>query len=315
LVKIKKTIFLNKKNLNKIKMPKINKFLMGLVLLTLLSSCVSKKKFINLQGEKDQLQQMLDANKKLLADCNDEKAKLMDNLSKGKTDLEMSSKTVKSLEEQIKFLKDNNTNLLNRLQDLSIISQSGAESIKRSLDAMNEKDKYIKNLTTSMAKKDSLNLALVTNLKRSLADVNDQDVQIEVRKGVIFISISDKLLFKSGSDNINAAAKTVLAKVAKVLNDNSELDILVEGHTDNVPMQASGGMKDNWDLSAMRATAVVRELQNKYAVAPARMTAGGRSEFVPKVPNTSVEGKSSNRRTEIVILPKLDQFFQLSTPK
>jgi chemotaxis protein MotB len=196
------------------------------------------------------------------------------------------------------------------MSDLSVISQSGAENIKKSLEAINEQNKYIKDLTGKVQAKDSLNLALVVNLKRSLSDMNDEDVTIEVKKGVVYISLSDKMLFKSGSYDILPRAETVLGKIAKVVNDHRELEILVEGHTDNVPINTSC-LKDNWDLSAMRATAVVRSLQKKYGVAPERMTAGGRSEFVPKAANATADGKSLNRRTEIVILPKLDQFFQL----
>ncbi|MBL7830477.1 MAG: OmpA family protein [Saprospiraceae bacterium] len=292
----------------------MKKLILGVLVLGLMTSCVSKKKFVALQSEKDQLMQSLESNKKLLNDCNDEKSKLMSDLSAKGVEITGANKQIKSLEDQISNLQNNNTNLLKRLEDLSIISQSGAESIKKSLDAMNEKDKYIKNLTTSMQRKDSMNMALVMNLKRSLGSINDEDVQIEVKKGVVYISISDKMLFTSGSANINASAQDVLSKVAKVVNDHNDLDILVEGHTDNVPMTGAC-ITDNWDLSAKRATAVVRTLQNKYKVDPARMTAGGRSEYVPKAPNTTADGKKANRRTEIIILPKLDQFFQLMTPQ
>ncbi len=291
----------------------MKKVLFGFLLIGLMTSCVSKKKFTALQSEKDQLMQMLENNKKLLADCNDEKAKLTADLSAKGQEAANATKQIKSLEDQIASLNNNNTNLLKRLEDLSIISQAGAESIKKSLDAMNDKDKYIKNLTSSMARKDSLNLALVMNLKKSLADVNDSDVQIEVKKGVVYISISDKMLFQSGSSMINTSAQNVLAKVAKVLNDHKDLDILVEGHTDNVPI-STDDIKDNWDLSAKRATAVVRTLQNKYKVDPSRLTAGGRSEYSPKTSNATADGKKLNRRTEIIILPKLDQFFQMLAP-
>jgi chemotaxis protein MotB len=214
------------------------------------------------------------------------------------------------LEKENEYLKTTNTSLLDRLSDLSVISQSGAENIKKSLETLNEQNKYIKDLTGKMQAKDSMNLALVVNLKRSLSDVNDEDITIEVKKGVVYISLSDKMLFQSGSYNIQPKAEAVLGKIAKVVNDHNELDILVEGHTDNVPINTAC-LKDNWDLSAMRATAVVRTLQKKYGVAPERMTAGGRSEFVAKASNATADGKSLNRRTEIVILPKLDQFFQL----
>jgi chemotaxis protein MotB len=146
-----------------------------------------------------------------------------------------------------------------------------------------------------------------------LADVNDQDITVEVKKGVVYISISDKLLLKSGSAIINKSAEGVVEKIATVLNDHTDLDILVEGHTDNVPI-ATDCIKDNWDLSAHRATAVVRLLQKKYEVAPDRMTAGGRGEFIPKASNESAEGRAQNRRTEIIVLPDLEQFFRLNTP-
>jgi chemotaxis protein MotB len=164
-----------------------------------------------------------------------------------------------------------------------------------------------------MRTKDSLNLALVMNLKKSLIDITDEDVNIEVKKGVVYISISDKLLFKSGSSEISQRAEEVLGKIARVLNDQKQLDILVEGHTDTDPI-STGCITDNWDLSVKRATTVVRYLQTKHSINPERMTAGGRSEFVPKTSNSTVEGKTINRRTEIIVLPQLDQFFQLLEP-
>jgi chemotaxis protein MotB len=215
--------------------------------------------------------------------------------------------------QQLEYFRNTNTNLLDRLADLSIVSKSGAESIKKSLEALNDQNMYIKDLTSSIRQRDSLNLALVMNLKRSLADVGDEDITIEVKKGVVYISISDKLLFKSGSAEISARAEAVLGKIARVLNDHNDLEILVEGHTDNVPI-ATACLTDNWDLSVKRATSVVRTLQTKHGIAPERMTAGGRSEYIPKETNTTPEGRQANRRTEIIILPELDQFFQLLEP-
>ena len=194
-----------------------------------------------------------------------------------------------------------------------MVSKSGAESIKKSLEALNEQNRYIKNLTTSMQRKDSLNLVLLMNLKRSLNNFDDEDVTIEVKKGVVYISISDKMLFKSGSYKINDKAREVISKIAKIVNDHTELDILIEGHTDNVPIQTEC-MLDNWDLSVKRATSIVRLMQNEYNVQPQRMTAGGRSEYIPKKTNKTSEGRTINRRTEIIILPELDQFFKLLEP-
>ncbi len=220
---------------------------------------------------------------------------------------------LKELEDQVEFLKKNNNNLLDRMSDLSVISKEGSESIKKSLEMMNVQGGQIRDLNSSIQRKDSLNMALVLNLKRSLQDVSDEDVQIEVKKGVVYVSLSDKMLFKSGSSEINTQAETVLAKVAKILNDYKEIEILIEGHTDNVPI-ATDKFSDNWDLSVLRATSVARTLQKKYGVEPVRLIAGGRGEYLPKVANDSPANRSLNRRTEIIITPKLDQFFNLYTP-
>lgn len=219
----------------------------------------------------------------------------------------------KSLEQQMEYFKSTNTDLLARLSDLSVVSKSGAESIKKSLEALNEQNKYIKDLTSSIQRKDSINLVLVMNLKRSLDNFEDEDINIEVKKGVVYVSISDKMLFRSGSYNISSRAEEVIGKIAKIINDHKELDILVEGHTDNVPISTEC-MVDNWDLSVKRATSIVRLMQTKFAVQPIRMTAGGRSEYLPKTTNATAEGRAVNRRTEIIILPKLDQFFELLEP-
>jgi chemotaxis protein MotB len=204
--------------------------------------------------------------------------------------------------------------VLGQLKDLSVLSATQAESVKKSLDNIGSKDAYIQDLQSAMARKDSLNMALVMNLKSALSDVNDKDVNIQVEKGVVFINISDKLLFESGSSIVSKGALTVLGKVAQVLNANPTLDILVEGHTDSVPIKNSC-VVDNWDLSAKRATSVTRILQNSYNIDPVRMTAGGKSQYSPLVSNDSPEGRASNRRTRIVILPQLDQFFKLLEKK
>ncbi len=275
--------------------------------LTLLSSCAASKK------TKAELANLQLAHEKTLADLNncDKKTTDLQGTLKNR-DAELASKVgqMNDLQSQIDYLKKTNTNLLDRMSDLSVVSKSGAESIKKSLETLNEQTKYVNNINTSIRSKDSLNLALVMNLKRSLADINDQDVQVEVKKGVVYVSISDKLLFNSGKFDVNPQAENVLGKVAKVVNDHNELDILVEGHTDAVPF-VSGVLRDNWDLSVLRATAVSRVLQTKFGVAPARLTAGGRGEYAPKDDNATAEGRKVNRRTEIILTPKLDQFFNL----
>ncbi len=214
------------------------------------------------------------------------------------------------LEQQIQHLQGTNSSLLDRMADLSIVSRAGAESINESLKSLSQQYDFIQDLTTKMQSKDSLNLALVMNLKRSLADINDDDVQVEVRGGLVHVSISDKMLFQSGSARINSAAQRVLGKIANILGDHNDLELIVEGHTDDVPIHNSC-MEDNWDLSVKRATSVVRALEEEHYVDPARMTAAGRSEFKPKADNGNATGRSQNRRTEIVITPKLDQFFKL----
>ncbi len=282
--------------------------------IAMMSSCVSKKKLAEAQSEysafKVSSENSIARVRTELRDCEVAKISAESDLKNKAVEIEAKAKQVKALEDQIDYLKKTNTNLLDRMSDLSIVSKAGAESIKKSLETLNDQSKYIKDLNSSVQRKDSLNLALVMTLKRSLADINDEDVTVEVKKGVVYISISDKLLFQSGSALINSKAEVVLEKVSKVVNDHKELDILVEGHTDNVPI-STDCLKDNWDLSAKRATSVVRLLQTKFGIAPERMTAGGRSEYVPKEINTTEAGRKINRRTEIIVTTKLDQFFQM----
>lgn len=222
---------------------------------------------------------------------------------------------ITGLNKQLDFLKQNNNTMINQLKDLSVISSSQAQSIQKSLENIQSKDLYIQNLQSAIARKDSLNMALVMNLKGALNDINDQDVEIKVEKGVVFISISDKMLFKSGSYDVSDRAMDVLGKVAQVLNSKPDIEFMVEGHTDNVKIK-NNCIADNWDLSVKRATSVIRILQNKFGIDPKRMTAGGRGEYIPLQSNDTAEGKATNRRTRIVILPQLDQFFKLlETPQ
>jgi chemotaxis protein MotB len=273
--------------------------LISVLMILILTSCISQKKYADLQHKAENCDNEL-------KNVSNERLVLENNYANEK------SKT-KALESQVDYFKSTNTNLLDRLSDLSVVSKSGAESIKKSLEALNEQNAYIKDLTSSMQRKDSLNLALVMNLKRSLDDFDDADISIEVKKGVVYVSISDRMLFKSGSYTINTSAQEVIGKIAKIVNDHNELDILVEGHTDTVPIHTDC-MEDNWDLSTKRATSIVRLMQTNFNVLPERMTAGGRSEYIPKTTNKTAEGRAMNRRTEIIILPKLDQFFNLLTP-
>jgi chemotaxis protein MotB len=295
-----------------------------LFILALLSSCVSKKKFLEMQDGRDAAQKQYETLKMQFDECQSQAVRFQTNvenlrnqlglkeqeLAVSKNETENERNRIRALQEQINYLQQSNSNLLDRLSDLSVVSKTGAENIKKSLETLSKQGDYIKQLNTSMQRKDSVNLILVMNLKRSLEDVNDEDVTVEVKKGVVYISLSDKMLFRSGSSVINTRAEEVLGKIARVLKDHKDLDILVEGHTDTVPIKTAC-LEDNWDLSVKRATSVVRVLQVKHNVNPARMTAGGRSEYIPKADNSTERGRSINRRTEIIILPKLDQFFQL----
>lgn len=275
--------------------------------LILVSSCVSQKKFKKSLADYEALKtQCEDAKTQLqssLADCNKAKTELASKNSGLESE-------IASLNKQLEFLKQNNNQALKQLEDLSVISAAQAESIKKSLDNLGAKDNYIQSLQQQMARKDSLNMVLVMNLKGAVGNLDDQDINIKVDKGVVYIDISDKLLFKSGKYEVTDQAKTVLGKVAAVLQNQPDIEFMVEGHTDNVPY-ANGQLADNWDLSVKRATAVVRILQKQYGLDPAKMAAAGRGEYKPVADNSTKEGKAANRRTRIVILPQLDQFFKL----
>lgn len=209
------------------------------------------------------------------------------------------------------LLKDQNKALKSSLD--ACLSNSGKSSanIDKLVNEINASNSYIKHLISTNAKNDSLNLALSNKLKRSLDSVEDQDVQVKVLKGVVMISLSDKMLYNSGDYNILPAALNVLGKVAKVINDYDKYSVLIEGNTDNVALNSANLPKDNWDLSALRATSVAKVLQYQFGVEPSRITAGGRSEYNPKTTNMSISGRTENRRTEIIIMPKLDEFMKL----
>ena len=278
-----------------------------LIASVMLFSCVSTKKFDALNKKYDELNTSMTGVQGDLRTCRDEKSELERKRAASETDLD-------NLRKQNELLKENSNQALKQLENLSVISSTQAESIKKSMDNIGMKDLYIQDLQTQMAHKDSLNMALVMNIKGAIGNLDDKDINVKVDKGVVFIDISDKLLFKSGSYVITDRANEVLGKVALVLKNQPDIEFMVEGHTDNIPY-SKGILVDNWDLSAKRATAVVRILQKKYGLDPAKMSAAGRSEYVPLTSNDTPEGKASNRRTRIVILPQLDQFFKLLEPK
>jgi len=280
------------------------KLMVCLLAFIMIESCVSSRKY------KDQVSQVTkeksahDATKQDLDKCSNTVILDQKKIADLQAELALA-------QDQATFLKQNNTQALKQLENLSVISSSQAESIKKSMENMGMKDNMIFSLQTSLAQRDSLNMALVMNLKGAIGDLNDKDINIKVDKGVVYIDISDKMLFKSGSYNITDRASEVLGKVAMVLKNQKDIEFMVEGHTDNVPYKRGGDLIDNWDLSVKRATAVIRVLQEKYGLNPAKMTAAGRSEYQPLNDNETAEGKAANRRTRIVILPQLDQFFKL----
>ena len=261
----------------------------GLALLT--TGCVSKKKYAELEARNKQTEDLLNSATVKLNMCLDEKNKL--------------TYKAESLKNQNELLKENNQQLIHNMGNLTTLTQKGAENLEKSLESLREKD-----LRDAVTRRDSVNLALVQSLKGVLGNLDDQDVDIKVEKGVVFINISDKMLFSSGSYTISKNAKNVLEKVAKVVKNKPDFEFMVEGHTDDVRIKKDC-IRDNWDLSVMRATEIVRVLQNDFGIAPERMTAAGRSYYVPVASNTTAEGRAQNRRTRIVVLPKLDQFYTM----
>jgi chemotaxis protein MotB len=262
--------------------------------LVLLASCVSKKEYAALEARQQETQDLLNSATVKLNSCLEEKAS--------------ATTRVSSLQERIAELIKYKDELIQSSKDLTMLTQKGASNLEKSLESLKEKDLKINRLQDALTKKDSVTLALVTSLKKEVG-LDDQDIEINVEKGVVFISLSDKVLFKTGSYKITNRAKEILGKVATVINGKPDFEALVEGHTDNVPYK-NGVLIDNWDLSAKRATAIVRALV-ELGANPAQLIAAGRSEYVPLVPNDTPENKSTNRRTKIYVLPKIDQFYTM----
>jgi len=268
----------------------MTRWIFGIGALLMLSACISKKEYAALQATSDRHKEEF--------------------IQKDKEYGELAVQA-DAFKDNIALAERQNSNLQKALEACLNNSAQGSANITKLLDEVNKSNTYIKKLVESKFKNDSLNLYISNSLKRSLDNIDDEDVDVKVLKGVVFISLSDGLLYKSGSYDVLPSAESVLAKVAGIINDYQDYDVLVEGHTDNESFSGLGVIKDNWDLSAMRATSVVRFLQEKLNVAPERMTAGGRSEYNPKVSNDSEEGKAANRRTVIVVMPKLGQFLDL----
>ncbi len=262
----------------------------------LLTSCVSKKKYDDLQAQFDGVYQSKQSLSNELTKCNSDVASLQAQLD-GVKNLSQSDK------ESVRVLE-------NALDKCLNAQSSGSMNITKLIEQIDSSNKYIKQLINSKNKSDSLNLVLTNNLTKSLSREELKDIDVQVQKGVVFISLSDNMLYRSGSYEISPAANDVLSKIAKIIKDYPTYDVMVEGNTDNVPISREN-IRNNWDLSALRASSVVQALQTKHGVDPKRMTAGGRGEYNTVATNATPAGRNKNRRTEIIILPNLDQFMEL----
>ncbi len=287
----------------------------------LMTSCVTKKQFLSLQAELDAANkdlgicgQSLNEYMNRLAACDRERQSLT-------SDLRTIQNTIKLREEQLENMKDQLADCraqrdkqLTQVGDLTALSQSASENIRETLSQLERKDKYIHLLQAAKTKADSINLALSVNLKSVLKEgIEDEDVEVKVDKTVVFVNLSDKMLFESGSFKLTSRANEVLGKIAQIVESRPEVEVMVEGYTDNVPIKNSC-IDDNWDLSVKRATSVVRSLQTTHKIDPNRLIAAGRGEYNILASNATPEGRAANRRTRIIILPKLDQFYDLLNP-
>ena len=257
------------------------------------------------------------ASKKDLEDCRQNNLKLINsnkevfmNLQQSKEQLAAANARVQSLQEQLALSKAAYERLQQSLDKSLVNSSQSNISIEKLVDQINESNQYIRHLTDLKTKSDSLNLALTNKLTRSLSKEELRDVDVQVLKGVVYISLADNMLYKSGSYEINEHAAETLAKIAKIINDYQDYDVLIEGNTDNVPILRPN-IRNNWDLSCLRASSVVQALQNDYGVDPKRLTAGGRGQYNPLMSNDTEVGKQRNRRTQIIITPKLEEFLEL----
>lgn len=261
----------------------------ALCLLAGLGSCVSNKKYALLQQD-------YQITKESLIECN--------------ADSKNMRNTIDALQKQNDELRSGLASLKSSLDQSMANNQQGSANISKLVDEINASNKYIKELVSAKSKSDSLNVVLTNNLTRSLSRSELQDVDVKVLKGVVYISLADNMLYKSGSYDISPRAMDILGKIAKIIKDYKDYDVLIEGNTDNVPISREN-IRNNWDLSALRASSVVQALQNDFGIDPSRLTAGGRGEYNPVASNDTPEGRAMNRRTQIIITPNLDQFMDL----
>ena len=253
--------------------------------------------------------------KKTLENCQNENKELSSNYQNTKEQLAASQARVASLEDQVSQLKKDYSSIQSALDKSLTNANQNNISIDKLVDQINESNQYIRHLVEVKSKSDSLNLVLTNNLTRSLSKEEMKEVDVQVLKGVVYISLADNMLYQSGSYEVNSRAKETLSKIAKIITDYKDYDVLIEGNTDNVPVSTTSAkmknIRNNWDLSALRASSVVQYLQDNFGVNPKRLTAGGRGEYNPVTSNDTEVGKQRNRRTQIIITPKLDQFMDL----
>jgi len=286
-----------------------------------LGSCVSKKQLQLKQTELDAANadlgkcgvQLNDLMNRLSA-CEEEREGLRNDAKNAQSNLALREEQIKDLREQINDLRGQRDKQLGQVDDLTTLSKSASDNIKETLSQLQQKDKYIRLLQAAKTRADSINLALAVNLKGVLSQgIDDKDVEVKVDKTVVFINLSDKMLFQSGSATITPKASEVLGKIAKIIESRPGLEVMVEGYTDNQPINKPC-FEDNWDLSTKRSTAVIRVLQKNYKIDPNRLIAAGRGEYNALATNSTADGRATNRRTRIIIMPKLDQFYDLLNP-
>ncbi len=269
-------------------------YIMGVTALMVLASCGANKELVAAQEKLKNTEDLLNSATVKLNSCLSDKAVADANLT--------------ALRDQLCDLRKTNDALISSTEQMTLLTSKGADNLEKTLESLQERDLKINRLQDAITKKDSITLAIVSSLKKSVG-IDDPDIEINVEKGVVFISIADKLLFKSGSFVVTEKAKGVLEKVAKVINDKPDFEAMIEGHTDN-RSYSNGVLVDNWDLSVKRSTSVIRILQG-MGVNPAQLIAAGRSSYVPLTDNDSAMSRSKNRRTRVVVLPKIDQFYEM----
>lgn len=269
-------------------------FALGIISLFITSSCGPNKELVAAQKELRDTKDLLNTATIKLNSCLSDKA--------------VAEASLDAMKDQLKDLRKTNDALFSSTKEMTVLTTKGAENLEKTLESLKERDLKISRLQDAVSKKDSVTLAIVSSLKKSVG-IDDPDIEINVEKGVVFISIADKLLFKSGSYVVTEKAKEVLSKVAKVINDKPEFEAMIEGHTDS-RSYSSGVLIDNWDLSVKRSTSIIRELQ-KMGVNPSQLIAAGRSSYVPLVDNETAENRARNRRTRVVVMPKIDQFYEM----